>query len=65
MLISFRARARVEWDQSCNVEQMRREMVDSVRKVCGSLRVGGNSQNNVWLNDIVKAAVERKEAPRK
>ena len=37
-------------------------MVDSVREVCGSVRVGGMNPKNVWWNDVVKDGVERKEA---
>ena len=37
-------------------------MVESVRKVCGSVRVGGKNPKSVWWNDEVKAAVRRKEA---
>ena len=37
-------------------------MVDSVRDVCGSVRVEGKNLKNVWRNDVGKDAVERKEA---
>ena len=37
-------------------------MVDSTREVCGSMRVGEKNLKNVWQNDKVKDAVERKEA---
>ena len=37
-------------------------MVESVRKVCGSVRVGGKNPKSVGLNDEVKAAVRRNEA---
>ena len=37
-------------------------MVESARKVCGSVRVEGKNLKCVWWNDEVKAAVERKEA---
>ena len=41
---------------------MKQGMVDSTREVCGQMRVGGDSQKNVWWSDVAKAAVERKEA---
>ena len=37
-------------------------MVDSAREVCGSVRMEGKNPKNVWWNDVVKDAVERKEA---
>ena len=43
-------------------EQVKWAMVDSTREVCSSKRVGGKSPNNVWWNNVVKPAVERKEA---
>ena len=42
-------------------EQVKRAMVESVREVCGLVRVGGKNPNSVWWNDMVKAAVRRKE----
>ena len=39
-------------------------MVDIARGVWGSVRVGGKNLKNVWWNDMVKAAVERKEVLR-
>ena len=36
-------------------------MVESAKEVCGSVRVGGKNPKNVWWNDEVKAAVNRKE----
>ena len=50
-------------DEGRNAEQMWEQvkcaMVDSARKVCGSVKGDGK---DVWWNDMVKAAVERKEA---
>ena len=37
-------------------------MVESVRTVCGSVRVEGKNPKTVWWNDEIKAAVMRKEA---
>ena len=42
-------------------EQVKRAMVESVREVCGLVRVGRKNPNSVWWNDMVKAAVRRKE----
>ena len=42
-------------------EQVKRAMVESAREVCGSARVGRGNLKNVWWNDQVKAAVDRKE----
>ena len=42
-------------------EQVKQAMVDSIREVWGSVRVGGKNLKNVWWNDVVKVAVERKE----
>ena len=42
-------------------EQVKRAMVDSAREVCGSVKVGKKNPKNVWWNDIVKDAVERKD----
>ena len=36
-------------------------MVHSAREVCGSLRIGEKRPKNVWWNELVKAAVKRKE----
>ena len=38
-------------------------MVDSTRAVCGSVKVKrrGKNPKDVWWNDVVNAAVERKE----
>ena len=36
-------------------------MIDSAREVRGSVRVGGKNLKNVWWNDTVNDAVERKE----
>ena len=41
--------------------QVKRAMVDSAREVCGSEKVRRKNPKNVWWNDMVKAAVERKE----
>ena len=43
-------------------EQVKRAMVDGRREVCGSVWIEGKILKNVWSNDMVKAAVERKEA---
>ena len=40
--------------------QAKQGLVDSAEKVCGSVRVEGKNPKNVWLNDVVKAEVERK-----
>ena len=37
-------------------------MIDSAREVRGSVRMGGKNPKNMWWNDAVRAAVERKEA---
>ena len=37
-------------------------MGESVREVCGSLRIGGKNPKSVWWNVEIKAAVWRKEA---
>ena len=42
-------------------EQVKRAMVESVREVCGSVKVGVGNPKSVWWNDEVKAAVKRKE----
>ena len=42
-------------------EQVKQVLVDSARKVCASVQVGKKHPVDVWWNDIVKAAVERKE----
>ena len=36
-------------------------MVESSRKVCGSVRVGGKNSKSMRWNDEIKAAVRRKE----
>ena len=41
---------------------MKLAMVESIREVCGSVRVGGGSPKSVWCYNEVKAAVKRKEA---
>ena len=43
-------------------ELVKREIVESAREVCGSVRVGGKNQKSVWCNDEIKGAVRRKEA---
>ena len=43
-------------------EQVKQAMVESARKVCGSVRVGGKNPKSVWWNDEIKSAVGRKEA---
>ena len=43
-------------------EYVKRALVQSVREVCGSVRVAGGNPKSVWWNDEVKAAVKRKEA---
>ena len=40
--------------------RLERAMLDSAREVCESVKVGRKNPNNVWWNDVVKAAVERK-----
>ena len=56
---------RVEWDGKSNVkymcEQVKREIADSAREVCDSVRVGGKNQESVWWTDEVKAATEKKK----
>ena len=56
---------KVEWDLENNVEhmweQMKWSMVESARVVCGSVVVEGENPKSVWWNDLVKAAVKRKE----
>ena len=41
---------------------MKRAIVESARKVPGSVKVGGISPKSGWWNDEVKAAVRRKKA---
>ena len=41
---------------------MKQAMVESVREVCGSVRLGEKNQKRVWWNDEIKGAVRRKEA---
>ena len=41
---------------------LERAMLDSAREVCESVKVGRKNPNNMWWNDVVKAAVERNEA---
>ena len=36
--------------------------MESVREVCGSMRVGGKNPKSVWWNYEIKAVVRRKEA---
>ena len=43
-------------------EQVKWAMVESLREVCGMVRVGGKNPKSVWLNDEIKVAVRRKEA---
>ena len=43
-------------------EQVKQAMVESTRKICGLMRVGGKNPKNVWWNDEVKAAVRGNEA---
>ena len=42
-------------------EQVKRVMVESAKKVCCSVRVGGKNPKSGWWNDEIKAAVKRKE----
>ena len=42
-------------------EQVKRAMVESVRVVRGSVRVGGGNPKSVWWNDLVKITVRRKD----
>ena len=55
---------RVEWDEDRNVEhigeQVKWAMADSTKEVCGSVKVEVKNPKNVWCNDEVKAAVEKK-----
>ena len=59
----------VEWDGENIVyhmwEQVKPEMLESARKVCGSVRVGGGNPKSVWWNVQVKREVKRKKASRK
>ena len=41
---------RVEGDGN-TVDQVKRAMVERVREVCGSARIGENNSKNVWWND--------------
>ena len=43
-------------------EQVKWAMVESTRKVCGSVRVERKNPKSVWWNGKVKTAVRRKEA---
>ena len=43
-------------------EQVKQAMVDSAREGCGSVRAVGKNPKNIWWNDVVKTAIERKEA---
>ena len=43
-------------------EQVKPAMVESVREVCSSVRVGGGKPRKVWWNDQVKVVVKRSEA---
>ena len=36
-------------------------MVESVRELYGSVRVGGKNPKSVWWNDEIKTEVRRKE----
>ena len=38
-------------------------MVDSAREVCGSVRTARKNQRSKRCNNVITAAVERKEAP--
>ena len=42
-------------------DKMKRAMVESARKMCGSVRIVGGNPKSVWWNYQVKAAVKRKE----
>ena len=37
-------------------------MIESVREVCGLVRVGEKNPNSVWWNDEMKGVVKKKEA---
>ena len=59
----------VKWEGENNVkhmwEQVKQIMVESARELCGSMKVEGKNPKSVWWNDVVIAAVRRKEAARK
>ena len=41
-------------------EQIKQAMVESARKMCGSMKVGGKNPKSIWWNDYLKAAVQRR-----
>ena len=43
-------------------EQVKWEMVESAREVCGSVRVGRKTPKSAWWNNEIKAAIRRKKA---
>ena len=57
----------LEWDKDNNFEhmwkQVKQEMIESTREVCGSVKEGGEGKNpnSVWWTDKVKPVVRRKE----
>ena len=61
-----RLECKVNWDKGRNVEKMlervKRAKVDSAREVYGSARVEGKNPKNIWLNEVIKAAINRKMA---
>ena len=42
-------------------EQVKRLVIDSAIEVCSKVRVRRKITKNVWWNDVLMAAVERKE----
>ena len=50
----------VEWYGDDNIkymwEQVKWAMVESARKVCGSVRVGGKNPKSLWWNDEVSCS---------
>ena len=43
-------------------EQVKQTLVESTRKVCGSVKEGEKNSKSVWWKDKVNAEVKRKEA---
>ena len=44
---------------------MKRVRVDRARELCNSVRLGRKNPRSKWWNDVLKAAIERKEVARK
>ena len=59
-------RVRIKCDEDSNDEHMpgrvKMPLIDSAREVSGSVRVKGKNSKNILWSDVVKAAVEMKEA---